>query len=259
MTDLYTNGVLLEDNFNSYLLLLKKELDNLKIKVTDAQAVLLLKHLLLVQEKNKDVNLTHILSVKEGIYKHIIDSLLLLPLISPLSLSINNFLDIGTGAGYPGIPLSVVTGWQATLIDSVGKKINALKNIVSDLNLQHVTLRHVRVEELAKEIPHSFDLVVARAVAELAVLIEYAAPLLSKDGVLVVTKGRPSFQEISSADSILDLCGMKTVSRETVLLPHGYGERNIFIYKKIGHEKVELPRKNGIAKMHPLYMKNYLH
>ena len=109
-----------------------------------------------------------------------------------------------------------------------------------------------RLEDLARVMPGSQDLVIARAVAQANVLIEYATPFLKKSGLLVIEKGRPNENEISEADAAALICGMKCVSRETFELPRSLGHREILIYKKIGRSKIALPRKVGMARNKPL-------
>lgn len=235
------------------------ELSSYDMKLTTAQAAMLLKHLDLVIEKNKVVNLTRIVTVQEAIDKHIVDSLLILKVIEDKNLLeskkiyAGRFLDIGSGAGFPGIPLAITTTLQGTLIDSVGKKLKAIQEFIDQLGLSNARAEHIRVEELAKIENHSFDLIVARAVAETAVLMEYATPLLPIGGRLVVTKAIPSEEELQHAHAVEDLFGLQSVSRETFELPNDSGKRTIITYEKVFKEKLKLPRNAGMAKHHPLY------
>ena len=225
------------------------------IALSTDQAELLLRHLDLVIEKNKVLNLTRIDSVSEGIIKHILDSLLFANGI-PQSVLCNphaHFVDVGTGAGFPGIPLTIMGAWHGFLIDSVGKKARAVHEFVEDLGLAHrVTVEAIRAEDLARQHPLFFDAVTVRAVAEASILLEYASPLLRYRGVLVCSKARMSDEELRHAEQVAPRCGLRSVSRETLELPLGMGHREILCYEKVGEPQVSLPRQNGMAKCMPL-------
>lgn len=222
------------------------------IPLTGDQARLMVAHLDLVIEKNKVVNLTRITEPAEGLVLHCLDSLMPLAFISSQIGSQDVVLDVGTGAGFPGIPLAIATGAHAVLIDSVGKKVNAVNDFATVLVLDNVEPLHVRAEELAIERPESFSYVFARAVAQSNVLVEYAAPLLKKNGLLVLEKANPTEDELAAANRAAKICGMKFVSRETCELPNGLGHREILQYQKVAKSKIKLPRQNGMAKNQPL-------
>ena len=243
------DGVTVDEHLVEQLI---DELSQFGISLTQEQAQMLVSYLGLVIEKNKVVNLTRITNPSEAITLHLVDSLL--PLVSN-SLHVDEsskILDMGTGAGFPGVPVAVVTGAQALLVDSVRKKTDAVAEFVAELGLGNVSTRHARLEELARELTSSQDVVFARAVARTNVLIEYATPFLSQNGVLVVEKGRPEDDEITEAEKAAALCGLSLVSRETFELPHDLGHREILIYKKVGKSKIKLPRRTGLAKSQPL-------
>lgn len=243
------DGVTVDEHLVEQLI---DELSQFGISLTQEQAQMLVSYLGLVIEKNKVVNLTRITNPSEAVTLHLVDSLL--PLASN-SLHVDEsskILDMGTGAGFPGVPVAVVTGAQALLVDSVRKKTDAVAEFVAALGLGNVSTRHSRLEELARELTSSQDVVFARAVARTNVLIEYATPFLSQNGVLVVEKGRPEDDEITEAEKAASLCGLSLVSRETFELPHDLGHREILIYKKVGKSKIKLPRRTGLAKSQPL-------
>ena len=221
------------------------------IECDERRASLLLRHSLVI-EKNKVVNLTRITSLQEALLLHVVDSLL--PLACPeVELSESScFVDLGTGAGYPGIPLAVMTGATALLVDSVGKKVSAVNEFIGELRLDRARALHVRAEEIAPEYLGRQDYVFARAVAQSNVLIEYAAPLLRMHGRLVLEKGRPSAEELDASLRAAKICGMTHVSRETFELPNDLGHREILIYEKVAKPRVKLPRRTGLAKKEPL-------
>ena len=166
----------------------------------------------------------------------------------------DRYADMGTGAGFPGIPLGIMTGASGLLLDSVGKKVSAVNEFIGALGLSNLSAVHIRVEDLDRSLLGSFDFVFARAVAQANVLLEYATPLLGMGGRVVLEKGRPEEAEIVAADSAARLCGLIPVSRETFELPNGLGHREILIYEKHGRSRVKLPRKAGVAKREPLGM-----
>jgi 16S rRNA (guanine527-N7)-methyltransferase len=223
------------------------------IPVSEQQAELLLKHVSLVNEKNRTINLTRITSIDDAIDRHIVDSLLYLKEME--SLSDNSYLcDIGTGAGFPGVPIAVMTDFSVDMVDSVGKKVACVDSFIDELGLStRCRALHVRVEDLAQTNASKYDYVTARAVAKLRVLIEYAAPLLSLDGSLIASKGNLADDEFEDANRTAKICGMKIVSRETFELPNESGHREILKFVKIRKPSVKLPRRIGEAKAKPLF------
>lgn len=226
---------------------------NVRTLATREQWATLRRHLELVVERNQTVNLTRITSWDEAVCLHIVDSLLLQDAFAKAPAGA--FVDVGTGAGYPGIPLAVVTGRNATLIDSVGKKASAVRDFVHELGMdEQVRVESMRVEELARKERGRYAVVTARAVAQAGVIIEYAAPLLCRGGRLVLAKARPSDEEMHVGDRVAALCGMRRVSRETYELPADMGHREIISYERVGNPRIKLPRATGMAQHHPLGM-----
>ena len=211
----------------------------------------LVRHLELVIERNRTLNLTRITAWDEAVCLHIVDSLLLQDAFAEAPAGA--FVDVGTGAGFPGIPLAVVTGRKGTLVDSVGKKVNAVRDFVRELGLEdQLRVESMRVEELARRERGRYAVVTARAVAQTGVLVEYAAPLLRKGGRLVVAKARITDEELANGDRAAKICGMRRVSRETYELPHDLGHREVISYERVGNPSIRLPRAVGMAQHHPL-------
>lgn len=230
---------------------LRAALSSSNIEATDEQIVLLARHLDLVIKKNKYVNLTRIDSFEDGAYLHVVDSLFLRTAFAEAPSG--RFMDVGTGAGYPGIPLAIVTGRKAVLVDSVGKKVTAVSEFVTELGLERrVQVKAARAEDLGKRMRGQFAIVTARAVAQTNVLVEYATPLLQMGGRLVVAKARPTEDEIAVADRAAKICGLKRVSRETFELPGERGHREVISYERVGNPAIKLPRAVGMAKHQPL-------
>ena len=207
-------------------------------------------HFFMVVEVNQTMNLTRITDEHSGLILHILDSLLLLPFVN--NAPEGTLLDIGTGAGYHGITLLLATKRPGVLLDSVAKKIRAVDSFLQNLNITHVQTSHERVEAFARDHRASCACVVARAVAPLSVLVEYASPLLCMDGRLVVTKGVPSSEELSAGLRAAKLCGFEFEDSLHIELPDGLGERTILSFVKKNEAKLGLPRKIGVAKKQPL-------
>lgn len=231
------------------------ELGSFGIDCPEDKATKLVGHLELLIEKNKVVNLTRIVDPSSAVTLHVVDSLLPLACQDVRLEAASTFLDIGTGGGFPGIPLGVMTGAHGLLVDSVGKKVKAVNEFISELGVDGLGARHTRVEELAHELPGSQDFVFARAVAQSNVLIEYATPLLRRDGLLVIQKARPEIEELTCAERAAKLCGLSLVSRETFELRDGLGHREILMYRKTSKSKIKLPRRVGLATKEPLGVK----
>lgn len=248
--------VAMGNEFDNEREFLRETLKGYGIDISEDQVRLLLEHLWLVKVKNTVLNLTRITDAHESVIKHTIDSLLFLKnipyeLIDPRI----HFVDVGTGAGFPGIPLSTVSKWNGTLIDSVGKKVDATQEFIQSLGLSNAKAESIRAEELALKCAGTFDLVVARAVADTAVLMEYASPLLRQGGYLCVSKAVLSEDEAEHAQRVCSICGLEDVSRETLSLPEEYGERCILLYRKTRESSIRLPRRTGMATKRPLYLR----
>lgn len=207
-------------------------------------------HLELVIERNNTVNLTRILDVDDALVLHLLDSLLLLPFFEKAPEG--KFLDMGTGAGFPGIELGVASQREGLLIDSVNKKIEAVDSFISDLSIPNLKAEHIRIEDAGKKYRKQFSIVTARALASIPVLIEYATPFLSRDGLLILTKGNPSEIEIDSGNKAAEICGLDLIQHKELDLPNELGHRSYFIYQRIKQTSILLPRQNGLAKKKPL-------
>lgn len=219
------------------------------------QLLLVIHHLYLMYQKNAFINLTSIRTMPDGLILHSFDSLLFAKVIDEY-IALDSYalaLDMGTGGGFPGIPLAAVSNFNVELLDSVGKKVNACNEFVEEMGLEdRVHASHARLEEFVRETGRAFDIVTARALAKLDVLIEYAEPYVKQGGYLFFGKANPDAQEITDAKMVAKICGFEIVSRETFELPENFGHREIVVLRKISKSKVRLPRKNGEAKNNPL-------
>lgn len=209
---------------------------------------LLQRHLELVIEANKTTNITRISSWEDGILLHVEDSLVGLPELS--AAPEGWYADIGSGAGYPGIPLAIETGRRTLLVDSVGKKTAILDGFIEELGLNNVATYTGRIEDLARDYPYAFTAITARALAQLSILMELAAPLLQKRGRLICYKAHVEQQELDHALALQDKLGMELISDRIVALEDH--QRRIICFDKTAKERIKLPRKTGLAQKRPL-------
>ena len=159
-------------------------------------------------------------------------------------------MDIGSGAGYPGIPLAVESGRETLLVDSVGKKTAILDGFIAELGLTGVSTYTGRIEDLAREQAGEFTAITARALAKLSVLMELASPLLQQGGRLICYKALVEDAELEHALSLQKKLGMKLVSDRTVTLAENI--RRIIVFEKVGEPRIKLPRRTGLAQKKPL-------
>ena len=214
------------------------------------QRELLDKHLELVIEENKVTNLTRIVDWESAQVLHVEDSLAGLPEVEEALEG--PYLDMGSGAGFPGIPLAIMTGRETLLADSVGKKTRALDSFAAELGIDDiVSTYHGRIEDLALQQPNRFSLVTARALSSLASLLELASPLLAKGGRLVCYKAHSESEELEHAREIARKLGMEFVSSRGFTLSDGETSRAIIVFRKRCNPSMKLPRRAGMAQKKP--------
>lgn len=162
------------------------------------------------------------------------------------------FLDIGTGGGFPGVPLAIASGRTGVLIDSVQKKARAVQEMIDQLNLSNVIqVRGIRSEELALEVGEKFHTVIARAVSSLPTVLELATPLLVSHGEFIALRGKEDERSIEEGNRIAKKLGLEMISSRHLYIGETY-ERNILVFKKVGKPTIKLPRRNGMAQKKPL-------
>lgn len=201
-------------------------------------------------EWNKKINLTAIEDENEIILKHFIDSLTVQKYIK----NSQNIIDIGTGAGFPGIPLAIVNEKSnIVLLDSLNKRINFLNNVIQKLELSNVKAIHGRAEDLAKIVQHreKYDIVISRAVAPFNVLLEYMLPFNKVNSYTIAMKGS-NIEEVDISNNALKKLGGKIEKIEKINLANTDIKRNIIIVRKIEETPKKFPRKAGIPKKEPL-------
>ena len=197
-------------------------------------------------ETNKKFNLTSIDDPDQIRIKHFEDSLTIKSYINDGM----KVLDIGSGAGFPGIPLRIEKNFDLTLIDSVNKKVNFMNQVIDQLNLKNARAIHVRAEDYAKEHREEFDMVVSRAVANLSTLSEYALPFLKVGGIFIAMKGPKAEEEYEDAQNALKILGGELINIDSLDL-YGNTRKNILI-KKVRSTKKKYPRDKNLPKKKPL-------
>lgn len=206
----------------------------------------------LLVEWNERMNLTAITEYDEVVVKHFLDSCLIVNAVN--MNEINSVADIGTGAGFPGIPLAILFPHiQFTLIDSLNKRIDFLEEVCTQLKLDNVDLIHGRSEDLGhSELRESYDLCVSRAVANLSTLLEYCIPFVSADGYFVSYKSEKSDDELASSQSALSTLNCVLSSRSDYELPIFTSSRSLLVFRKTDLLPEKYPRKAGIPSKKPL-------
>ncbi|MDR2672330.1 MAG: class I SAM-dependent methyltransferase [Coriobacteriales bacterium] len=214
------------------------------------QRQVLFDHLQCVLSNSDKINLTSIKSSKAGEVLHIEDSLRVLPEV--LKAPEGSLIDIGSGTGYPGIPLAVCTGKKTLLVESIAKKGAILDRFVASNGLGGlIEIVSERSETVALERPEQFSVATVRAVGQLPTVVELAAPLLMNKGLLVALKGRPTDVEIARGVQAGNLVGLSLVSSRRYKLSNG-SCRSVYLFRKDGEPVVSLPRRPGMANKRPL-------
>ena len=214
------------------------------------QRDLIEEHLRLVIAANEKINLTRIDSLDEGMLLHVEDSLAGLGELNQAPDGL--YGDLGSGAGYPGIPLAIASGRQTVLIDARKKKMDVMQGIIEELGLvDRVSVFAGRAELLARTQSKRYAALTARALSQLPVLLELASPLLKQGGVLICYKANLSDEELDNAKRVRKLVGMSIQNDRSFTLGDGY-KRRLLVFAKTDEPTVKLPRQEGIAQKHPL-------
>lgn len=233
----------------------KHGLEELNITLTDEQIEQFLQYYEMLVEKNKVMNLTGITEYEEVIQKHFLDSLSLIRVIPDIASQKLTVIDLGTGAGFPGIPLKIAfPELEITLMDSLNKRILFLQEVVDALGLKKVSAVHGRAEEMSSNATHrqQYDLCVSRAVSNLAVLTEYCLPFVKKGGLFVSYKSADSDAEIQEGKKAISILGGKLTSVDKFQLPDSDLRRALVCIKKVKDTPKKYPRKAGTPAKLPL-------
>lgn len=238
-------------DINKFKQLMNFYAEKIDIVFNDEQLNKFYNYMNLLLEWNEKINLTAIIEPEEIILKHFIDS-----------LTINKYIeknkaiaDVGTGAGFPGIPLKIYrSDLNVTLVDSLNKRINFLNEVISELELKDINTVHSRIEDFGKDKKYreNFDYVTARAVANLTTLSEYLIPISKVNGKCICMKGNDIKEEIINSKNAINLLGGKIDKINYFELPNSDIARNIIIIDKLKNTPNKYPRKAGLPSKEPL-------
>lgn len=231
----------------------KDSLSKLGLTLTEFQLQQFMQYYELLIEWNSFMNLTAITEFQEVCTKHFIDSLSLCKAMD-CSKEIS-IIDVGTGAGFPGIPLKIAfPNLRITLLDSLGKRVKFLKEVIEKLGLEQIDAIHGRAEDFAKPdmLREQFDLCVSRAVANLSTLSEYCIPYVKVGGFFISYKSEKVTEEMTAAKNAVSLLGGELQEQVAFVLPNTDIYRNLVTIKKIKATPKKYPRKAGLPSKEPL-------
>jgi len=230
------------------------DLKEWNLELSDTQLFQLEKYYEMLVEKNKVMNLTAITEYEEVLKKHFLDSLALSQLLN-LSNGKMKLLDMGTGAGFPGIPLKIVfPNLDVTLMDSLNKRIVFLQDVINELQLTGITAVHGRAEEAAlkPEYREKYDLCVSRAVARLVSLSEFCIPFIKQGGYFIPYKSGEIDEELKESKFAIRELGAEYKKTYKYLLPNSDIERTLIQIEKVKQTPKKYPRAGGKPLKQPL-------
>ena len=230
---------------------LKKQAGKLNIELTNKQLEKFYSYMELLLEWNEKINLTAITNEEDIIKKHFIDSLT----ISKYIEGNEKIIDVGTGAGFPGIPLKIVKeNNEVILLDALKKRLKFLEEVIEKNNLMNIETIHYRAEEAGKDNKYreKFDIATSRAVAPLNILLEYLLPLIRVDGKCICMKGSNIKEEIEQSKNAIQILGGEIEKIEEFELPDSDITRTTIIVRKIANTPNKYPRKAGTPSKEPI-------
>lgn len=225
----------------------------LNIEISQNQEQQLQQYMDGILQWNEKVNLTAIKDRDEFIVKHYVDSIVCLPLVEYKEAK--SIIDVGTGAGFPGVPLAIMSPQKEfLLLDSLNKRLKIVDELCSETGICNAKTIHSRAEDLAakKDYRENFDLCVSRAVANLAVLAEYCLPFIKVGGYLLAYKGADAEAEISSAKKAISVLGGEITRMEKIDRSPSFDEHRIIVIRKKKNTPAKFPRKAGIPTKEPI-------
>lgn len=238
-----------------------EDLKELDITLSEKQLRQFLRYYELLVEWNERMNLTAITEYRDVLKKHFVDSLSLTKAYD-MSLALTktenhplSLIDIGTGAGFPGLALKIAfPGLAVTLLDSLNKRVQFLDAVIGKLGLEGVNTVHGRAEDYAKpgQLREGFDLCVSRAVARLSTLSEYCLPFVKQGGVFIAYKSEKASEEVAEAEKAFSLLGGQLEKRVEFELPNSDIHRDFILVKKVKATPKKFPRKAGLPGREPL-------
>jgi len=230
---------------------MKENLKDLNIELSDLQLEQFYNYMNILLEWNKFMNLTGITEPEEVITKHFIDSLTVLDKIDKNA----SIIDVGTGAGFPGIPIKIaLPETKVVLLDSLNKRIKFLNEVIEKLKLNNIETIHGRAEEYGRNKNHreKYDIAIARAVAPLNILLEYLMPFVKVKGKCLCMKGSSSEEEIKNSKNAVRILGGELIETEDFYIPKTDIKRRIVQVNKAKETNTKYPRKAGTPSKEPL-------
>jgi 16S rRNA (guanine527-N7)-methyltransferase len=233
--------------------ILKNGINQFGIQISDEKINKFVKYKDLILEWNQKINLTAIEDEKEIYIKHFIDSVS--SIMKGYIKDDISIIDVGTGAGFPGIPLRIcLDNVNLTLLDSLNKRINFLEEVCSQTNLDNVKFIHGRAEDFGQnpDFREKYDVATARAVAGLPVLLEYCTPFIKVGGYFVCLKGPNANAELEESKNAMDVLGVEFVEKIDINLPYTELKHNILVLQKVRNTPDKYPRKAGKPSKSPI-------
>ena len=233
----------------------KSDINKLNIHLSEEQIDQFLKYYELLVEWNEKMNLTAITQYDEVMKKHFVDSLSLIKAYEDIDQKEMKVIDIGTGAGFPGLALKIAfPNLHMTLLDSLNKRISFLNTVIDELHLKNVNAIHGRAEDFAKQADYRevYDLSVSRAVANLATLSEYCLPFVKIGGLFISYKSEKISEELQYSKKAISVLGGEISKQVEFELPDSDIYRNLFVIKKLKSTPKKYPRKAGLPAKEPI-------
>lgn len=236
-----------------YFDIIKTECENIGLEISEEKYNKFIQYKDLMKEWNEKVNLTAITDDKEIVIKHFVDSIKAFE-FKNLNSSVK-IIDVGTGAGLPGIPIKIMNDdAEVVLLDSLQKRINFLNEVISTLKLEGIKTVHGRAEDFGTDLNYreKFDVAISRAVANMAVLCEFCLPFVKKNGYFVALKGPAVQEELDEAKKAIGILGGKIEKVIKVNFENSDLDHNLVIIKKIKNTPKQYPRRAGTVTKKPI-------